>query len=211
MTDEATTSEEIIKVGEHSAYKSVEELKKGKLEADKYIAKLLEDIKTKDEMIEELKSKADVANELKQIREGKMNTENTNTQAVTEDTIKQIALKAMQETSQIEQATNNLNNCKEALAVTNTDVELAMQNKAKELGCTVEYLEDIAKHSPKAFKSMFGIKDYSIDYLQSSRHIANDSQDSITSLGSNPSTKAIAEFMNKAFKNPEILNNFKKW
>ena len=215
MTDEATTSEEMIKVGEHSAYKSVEELKKGKLEADNYIAKLLEEMKQKDAIIDDLRSKANVAKELKQIREGKMNTENTNTQDVTEDTIKQIALRAMQETNKAEKEMSNLNDCKKALSTINSDVELAMQNKAKELGCTVEYLESIAKNSPKAFKSMFGIKENvtfdSINFLQSSRQISNDIQDSIKSLGAHPSPKAVAELMDKALKNPEILNSLNKW
>lgn len=105
MTDEATTSEVkqddkenltgMINVGEHSAYKSVEDLIKGKAEADKYISQLTKALKEKDEAIAELQRKGTIVDELKQIREKGM--ENTNTPDITEDTMKEIALKVLQD------------------------------------------------------------------------------------------------------------------
>ena len=171
MADEATTSNAVTGnidnpvatttyvVGEHSAYNSVEELHKGAIQKENYIQILKKELAEAKTVIEELSKNGTIVEKLKQIRENKMDTENTNTPMLPEDAIKQIALKAMQEANQVNEAESNLANCKQAVASISTDVELALTNKAKELGCSVEYLEGIAKTSPKAFKSMFGIKE----------------------------------------------------
>jgi hypothetical protein len=229
MTDEATTSDvedlkntgeatTIINVGEHSAYKSVEELIKGKQEADKYITQLKAEAREREELIAQLQKNNSIVNELKQIRSMKMDTENTNTHDVNEDAMKQIALKVLQDENANKIATDNLNNCKNAVAALNSDVELAMKNKAQELGCTVEYLEGIAKTSPKAFKTMFGIKEAvsfdSVNFLQSSRHVTQteESREEINNMlksGNNP--KVMSELFNKALKDPSLLDNLKSW
>lgn len=211
----ATTT---LVVGEHSAYKSVADLIEGKRKADEYIAKLTADLKTATAEIEELRKSTTIANELKQIRENKMDTENTKTLELPADAIKQIALDAMQEENKKTLAESNLANCRQAVASQSGDVDLALKTKANELGCSVEYLENIAKESPKAFKSMFGIKEGvtfdSINYLQSSRQIDNDSlQNESDGFFKNKealkSPAKVAEFMEKAMKNPSILNNVK--
>lgn len=228
MTDEATTSNVngindggntgVINVGEHSAYKSVEDLVKGKAEADKYIAKLLAEAKAKDEMITNLTARANITEELKQIREAnKMGTENTNTLEITEDAMKQIALKTMQEEAQRTTAQNNWENCKAAVAAVNSDVELALKNKAQELGCTVEYLQGIAQTSPKAFKSMFGIKDTvsfdSVNFLQSTRQTTNETsnEDYSEMLKGANNPKVAADLFNRAMKDPSMLDKIKSW
>lgn len=211
MTEEATTSEEgVIKVGEQSAYTSVEALVKGKAEADKYIAQLTASIKEKDDLIAELKQKGSIVDELKQIREKGM--ENTNTPNVTEEAIKEIALRAMQESTAIQTAENNLANCKEALG---KDVDLALKNKAQELGCTVEYLENIARTSPKAFKSMFGLKEPvsfdSVNFLQSTRHVTNETNTDPIDASALKNPRVMADLFDKAMKNPTVLDNLKTW
>ena len=146
-----------------------------------------------------------------------MDTENTNTQTLPEDAIKQIALNAMQEANKETEAASNLSQCKDAVAALSGDVDLALKNKAKELGCTVEYLEGIAKTSPKAFKSMFGIKEAvsfdSINFLQSSRHIQETSTDEASAFFKDKAAvrdpNKIAEFYKKAVANPSILQNTK--
>ena len=228
MADEETTSKAVTEndddsvatttfvVGEHSVYKSVEDLIEGKRQADAYIAKLSSELKEANATIEQLKKTGTIVEQLKQIRETKMDTENTNTPKLPEDAIKQIALNAMQEQTKALEAENNLANCKQAVASLNADVELALKNKANELGCSVEYLESIAKTSPKAFKSMFGIKESvsfdSVNFLQSSRHTntetqSNEANDFFKSKTTNP--KAVAEFMKKVVANPSLLNNVK--
>ena len=228
MADEETTSKAVTEndddsvatttfvVGEQSVYKSVEDLIEGKRQADAYIAKLSSELKEANATIEQLKKTGTIVEQLKQIRETKMDTENTNTPKLPEDAIKQIALNAMQEQTKALEAENNLANCKQAVASLNADVELALKNKANELGCSVEYLESIAKTSPKAFKSMFGIKESvsfdSVNFLQSSRHTntetqSNEANDFFKSKTTNP--KAVAEFMKKVVANPSLLNNVK--
>ena len=228
MTDEATTSNvndinasgdtTIINVGEHSAYRSVEDLVKGKAEADKYIAKLLAEAKAKDEMITNLTARANITDELKQIREANMKgTENTNTLEITEDAMRQIALKTMQEEQASQKAAANWQNCRDAVATVNSDVDLALKNKAQELGCTVEYLQGIAQTSPKAFKSMFGLKDTvsfdSVNFLQSTRHVDNEpnNEDYNEMLKAANNPRVAADLFNKAMKNPELLDKLKSW
>lgn len=223
MTDEATTSEVkqddkenltgMINVGEHSAYKSVEDLIKGKAEADKYISQLTKALKEKDEAIAELQRKGTIVDELKQIREKGM--ENTNTPDITEDTMKEIALKVLQDETKAKLESDNLTDCHNAVAGIASDVDLALKNKAQELGCTVEYLENIAKTSPKAFKSMFGIKNEvsfdSVNFLQSSRHISNETSNEQIDTASLKNPKAMALLFEKAVKDPSMLNKIKTW
>ena len=229
MADEATTSGAVtgnnndsvatttLVVGEHSVYKSVEDLIEGKRKADEYIAKLSQDLKEARATIEDLSQNATIVEQLKQIRENKMdNTENTNAHSLPEEAIKQIALNAMQDYNKANEAESNLANCKQAVASINADVELALTNKAKELGVSVQYLEDIAKTSPKAFKSMFGIKDTvsfeSVNFLQNSRHAdTSAAQDEATNFFKSKETNPakVAEFMKKAMANPAMLSNTK--
>lgn len=229
MTDEATTSDveelndkgettNFINVGEHSGYKSVEDLIKGKAEADKFIERLKAEAREREELIAQLQKNNSIVEELKQIRSMNMNTENTNTHDVNEDAMKQIALKVLQDENANKIATDNLNNCKSAVAALNSDVELAMKNKAQELGCTVEYLEGIAKTSPKAFKSMFGIKEAvsfdSVNFLQSSRHVTqtDDAKEEInTAMKNAKDPRQMAELFNKLAKDPSLLNNINTW
>jgi DNA-binding MarR family transcriptional regulator len=229
MTDEATTSDveelndkgettNFINVGEHSGYKSVEDLIKGKAEADKFIERLKAEAREREELIAQLQKNNSIVEELKQIRSMNMNTENTNAHDVNEDAMKQIALKVLQDENANKIATDNLNNCKSAVAALNSDVELAMKNKAQELGCTVEYLEGIAKTSPKAFKSMFGIKETvsfdSVNFLQSSRHVTqtDDAKEEINAAMKNAKDpRQMADLFNKLAKDPSLLNNINTW
>ena len=229
MADEATTSNAVTGnvdnpvatttyvVGEHSVYNSVEELYKGAIQKEGYIQTLKQELAEARATIEELSKNETIVEKLKQIRENKMdNTENTNPSMLPEEAIKQIALNAMQDYNKATEAESNLANCKQAVASINADVDLAMKNKAQELGCTVEYLEGIAKTSPKAFKSMFGIKETvsfdSVNVLQSSRHANNEpaSTEADTFFKSKDMSPAkVAEFMKKAMANPSMLSNIK--
>ena len=231
MADEATTSQAVTGnddnpvatttyvVGEHSAYNSVEELHKGAIQKENYIQTLKQELAEARATIEELSKNETIVEQLKQIREKKMdNTEHTNPSQLPEEAIKQIALNAMQDYNKANEAESNLANCKQAVASINADVDLAMKNKAKELGCSVEYLEGIAKTSPKAFKSMFGIKETvsfdSVNFLQSSRHTGNETANTEADefFKSKHYTPAkVAEFMKRAQNNPEVLANFKHW
>lgn len=201
-------------VGEHTVYNSVEDLYEGAKQKEQFIQKLVADLKEANTKIEELSKNSTIADQLKQIRE---HTENTTT-PVSEEAIKQIALNAMQEEKRLSQAESNLANCKQAVASINSDVDLALKNKAQELGCTVDYLEGIAKTSPKAFKSMFGIKEPAsyadVNYLQSTRHVntetANtEAQEFFKNNAKTVNMQQLNTFMKRAMEHPEILANVK--
>lgn len=229
MADEATTSQAVTDdnnsvatttfvVGEHSVYNSVKDLFEGAKQKEQYISKLVKDLEEANAKIAELSTKSNITEQLKQIRENKMDTENTNTPSLPEDAIKQIALNAMQEANKAQEAESNLANCKQAVASITADVDNALKNKAKELGCSVEYLEGIAKTSPKAFKSMFGIKENvsfdSVNFLQSSRQASQETNNSeAEAFFKNPKAwrnpAVVAAFMEKAFKDPSLLSNVK--
>lgn len=229
MADEATTSQAVTDdnnsvatttfvVGEHSVYNSVKDLFEGAKQKEQYISKLVKDLEEARSKIAELSQKSNITEQLKQIRENKMDTENTNTPSLPEDAIKQIALNAMQEASKAQEAESNLANCKQAVASINADVELALKNKAQELGCTVEYLENIAKISPKAFKSMFGIKEAvtfdSVNFLQSSRHANDEPSDGkaeafFKNKAAMRDPRVVAAFMEEVMKNPSIADKYK--
>lgn len=229
MADEATTSQAVTDdnnsvatttfvVGEHSVYNSVKDLFEGAKQKEQYISKLVKDLEEARSKIAELSQKSNITEQLKQIRENKMDTENTNTPSLPEDAIKQIALNAMQEASKAQEAESNLANCKQAVASINADVELALKNKAQELGCTVEYLENIAKTSPKAFKSMFGIKEAvtfdSVNFLQSSRHVNDEPSDGkaeafFKNRAAMRDPRVVAAFMEEVMKNPSIADKYK--
>lgn len=231
MADEATTSNAVetnnndvatttFVVGEHSVYNSVEGLFEGAKQKEKFIIQLQDELSKARKQIEELSQKSNITEQLKQIRENKMDTENTNTPELPEDAIKQIALNAMQEANKVKEAESNLANCKQAVASISSDVELALKNKAQELGCSVEYLENIAKTSPKAFKSMFGIKEAvsfdTVNFLQSSRQATHETNSGEVEAffknqkaWNNPSV--VAAFMDKVLKDPSLLSQIKTW
>lgn len=231
MADEATTSQAVTDnndsvatttyvVGEHSVYHGAEALHKGAIEKENYINVLKEENAKLKETIEKLSKTETIVEQLKQIRENKMDTENTNTPMLPEDAIKQIALKAMQESTKAQEAESNLANCKQAVASISSDVDTALKSKAKELGCTVEYLESIAKTSPKAFKSMFGIKETvsfdSVNFLQNSRQASQEGDSSeaeafFKNKAAMRDPRAVAAFMEKAMKDPSMLSKINKW
>lgn len=228
MADEATTSGAVTEnsnesvatttfvVGEHSVYNSVDSLFEGAKQKEAYIQKLAADLKEANSKIEELSKNSNIVEQLKQIRENKMDTENTNASVLPEEAIKQIALNAMQDYNKANEAESNLANCKKAIASVQADVELALKNKAQELNCSVEYLEDIARTSPKAFKSMFGIKDTvsfdSVNFLQNSRHVNTETSNNEAETffkSKNYSPAAVAAIYKKALENPSMLDNIK--
>ena len=78
--------------------------------------------------------------------------------------------------------------------------------------CLEEYLKDIAQTSPKAFKSMFGIKEsapvVNTDFLQSTKQVSAETKNDIDFKAMN-SPRAVAALMERALKDPSILDNIK--
>ena len=105
--------------------------------------------------------------------------------------------------------------------VSGEPVYSSLGKKTKELldsSATVEYLEGIAKTSPKAFKSMFGIKEtvsfVSVNFLQSARHVTqtDEAKEEInTAMKNAKDPRQMAELFNKLAKDPSLLNNINTW
>ena len=210
------TQKTVFVVGEHSVYNSVDDLFEGAKQKEAYIAELIKANKELQAKYDSLEKNNNLVDELKQFRkdtlEGKVNNMDATNTTVDNDTIKEIALKAMQEEAARNAAAANLNDCINAVAKVSGDAALALKNKANELGVSEEYLKDIAQTSPKAFKSMFGIKEsapvVNTDFLQSTKQVSTENKDDIDFKTLN-TPRAIAAIMERALKDPSILDNVK--
>lgn len=218
-TDVNTNSTKFV-VGEHSVYNSVEDLFEGAKQKEKYIAELIKANKELQEKYDSIEKNNSLVDELrsfrKQVQEGGYEQMDSTNPNVDYDIMKEIALKAMQEKAAEDAAAKNLQECLESIQDKSGDADLAIKSKASELGVSVDYLKDIAMTSPKAFKSMFGIKQESgvtPNFLQSTKQTTNETRDEATEFFKNKqlsnSPSAIAAFMEKAMRDPSILDNVK--
>lgn len=220
IVSEATTAgieQKPFIVGEHSVYNTVEDLYKGAVQKEQYIQKLLKEAAELRAQVEQNKYETDLRQELIKYRKDALMTNNDTTQVentttLTDDTIKEIALKAMQENMAKQQAEKNLQECKSMLGSTEDDINLALKNKATELGVTVEDLNDMASTKPQLFKRLFDIKEApKVDFIPSSvRQVNNtpsvDGYSEYVKNATNP--KYVSEMVDKAMKDPSIISGW---
>lgn len=201
-------------VGEHSVYNTVEDLYKGAVQKEQYIQKLVKEAAELRAQLEQNKYETDLRQELIKYRKEALMTNNDTTQVentttLTDDTIKEIALKAMQENMVKQQQEKNLQECKSMLGSTDDDINLALKNKAGELGVTVEDLNDMAATKPQLFKRLFDIKEApKVDFIPSSVRQVNNtpSTDGYTDYVKNATNpRYVAEMVEKAMKDPSIV------
>lgn len=220
IVSEATTAgieQKPFIVGEHSVYNTVEDLYKGAVQKEQYIQKLLKEAAELRAQVEQNKYETDLRQELIKYRKDALMTNNDTTQVentttLTDDTIKEIALKAMQENMAKQQAEKNLQECKSMLGSTEDDVNLALKNKASELGVTVEDLNDMAATKPQLFKRLFDIKEApKVDFIPSSVRQVNNTQpvDGYSEFVKNATNpRYVAEMVDKAMKDPSIISGW---
>ena len=218
IVSEATTAgieQKPFIVGEHSVYNTVEDLYKGAVQKEQYIQKLLKEAAELRAQVEQNKYETDLRQELIKYRKDALMTNNDTTQVentttLTDDTIKEIALKAMQENMAKQQAEKNLQECKSMLGSTEDDINLALKNKATELGVTVEDLNDMAATKPQLFKRLFDIKEApKVDFIPSSvRQVNNtpstDGYSEYVKNATNP--KYVSEMVDKAMRDPSMIS-----
>lgn len=204
-------------VGEHSVYNTVEDLYKGAVQKEQYIQKLVKEAAELRAQLEQNKYETDLRQELINYRKETLMTNNDTTQVentttLTDDTIKEIALKAMQENMAKQQAEKNLQECKSLLGSSEDDINLAMKNKANELGVTVEDLTDMASTKPQLFKRLFDIKETTtVDFIPSSVRQVNNTQpvDGYSEFVKNAKdTRYVASMVEKALKDPSIVSGW---
>ena len=190
---------------------------KGAVQKEQYIQKLVKEAAELRAQLEQNKYETDLRQELINFRKEALMTNNDTTQVentttLTDDTIKEIALKAMQENMAKQQAEKNLQECKNLLGSSEDDINLAMKNKANELGVTVEDLTDMASTKPQLFKRLFDIKEAkTVDFIPSSVRQVNDTQpvDGYSEFVKNAKdTRYVASMVEKALKDPSIVSGW---
>ena len=151
-------------------WKDPEVLAKGKIEADGYIQKLeeqltnmREDLSKQDyakDLLEQLQNKAadpiNAKNAMPNNDTGGTSEGNTNPNLSEED-LKSLVERTLTERDKDSVVKQNLNLVNEEMEKSyGTDASVKIQNKAKELGLTIERMQEIAAESPNAFFNLIG-------------------------------------------------------
>jgi len=151
-------------------WKDPEVLAKGKIEADGYIQKLeeqltnmREDLSKQDyakDLLEQLQTKAadpiNAKNAMPNNDTGGTSEGNTNPNLSEED-LKSLVERTLTERDKDSVVKQNLNLVNEEMEKSyGTDASAKIQNKAKELGLTIERMQEIAAESPNAFFNLIG-------------------------------------------------------
>ena len=151
-------------------WKDPEVLAKGKIEADGYIQKLeeqltnmREDLSKQDyakDLLEQLQTKAadpiNAKNAMPNNDTGGTSEGNTNPNLSEED-LKSLVERTLTERDKDYVVKQNLNLVNEEMEKSyGTDASAKIQNKAKELGLTIERMQEIAAESPNAFFNLIG-------------------------------------------------------
>ena len=132
-TDTNTNGRKFV-VGEHSVYDSVEALFEGAKQKEKYNAALIKANKELQEKYDSVEKNNSLLDELrefrKQVQEGGYEPMDSTNPSVDYDTMKEIALKAMQEKAAADAADNNLKDCLNSIGHTSEEADLAIKSKA---------------------------------------------------------------------------------
>lgn len=151
-------------VGEGKKFKTVEDLARGKTEADAFIERLKQE---KADMLEEMKKQSlgseqleELRNELKALRTANVQPSRDGTNpALTSDGVKSLIEEVMTQTERNRSAQQNVSAANEAMVKTFGSLEKAaeaVKAKAAEVGMTMDALRGIAANSPTAFLKIMG-------------------------------------------------------
>jgi hypothetical protein len=177
QTTEATTTEQqesylaklVQAKGEN--WKDPEVLAKGKLEADGYIKNLEDQLKQLREdlgkqeyskqLLDQLQNKATQPASVNPVaannNNGSTATEGNTQPQVSEDTLKSLVEQTLTQRDRENAVKQNLAVVDEELQKAyGTEAPVVIQNKAKELGLTVQRLQELAAESPTAFFNLIG-------------------------------------------------------
>lgn len=151
-------------VGEGKKFKTVDDLARGKLEADAFIERLKQEnaqvlaearkAALADEQLETLR------NEVKALREARVEPSKDNTNpALTLESVKSLVAETITQTERNRTAQQNIATANETMVQTHGSLEAAAQAvkaKASEVGMTMDALRNIAATSPSAFLKIMG-------------------------------------------------------
>lgn len=155
-------------------WKDPEVLAKGKLEADAYIknleeqlANMREDLSKQDyaaQLLQQLEGKATAPTNEKPLESNNYKTGGTNTEgntnlAVSENDLKSLVEKTLTERENQATAKQNISVVDAALQETyGTEAHNVLVNKSKELGISLQRMQELAAESPSAFFTLIGEK-----------------------------------------------------
>ena len=153
-------------VGEGKKFKSPEDLAKAKLESDRFIEQLKEEPKQLREDLERLAQENQLLKEIaKQVKDNGSTAQPE--QNTTASVSPQIDLEAriretLKKTAEEAKREENINRVSDTMLQTYGTQEKAaevLRQKAVELGVGVEFLQDVAARSPKAFFQTVGVNE----------------------------------------------------
>lgn len=151
-----------ILVGEGKKFKTVEDLAKGKKESDDYIETLKAELAAEKAKTANGINAEAILTEIRKIREGTSDTEprqpGETTQVVTPPQIEELVLQTLRN-NEIEQITKtNFQKSVEKMdEVWGDDAPKKLKETAKNLGVSVEYLQNVAKQSAPVFFQLTGL------------------------------------------------------
>lgn len=152
-------------VGEGKKYKTVEELAKGRLEADKYIEQLENENKLTREQMAELEASKDkqatIADLIESVKKANKQDPDSANHVTDEELSKKIKSIIQGEKESSTKESNRLRANKAVLDKMNGDVEAAksyVAERAKALGMTVKDLQTLGETSPDAFHKLMETK-----------------------------------------------------
>ena len=146
-------------VGEGKKFTDKESLAKGKLESDKYIENLENQVKEQKEELGKRDTAEEIAKQLRNERQQESTPEPVNTtQVMTKEEVAGIVRSTMTDLESSRTVRENvLEAQKQFKSVHGEKTDEVLRTKATELGMTSEQLGDIAGKSPTAFAKMVGL------------------------------------------------------
>ena len=163
-TPEGTTLSDLV--GEGRKFASIDDLAKGKLEADKFIEQLKNELKNTREQMTQLEQeaakKATVDDLLRAVKQANSKSEEQGASPISEEKLQEMVSSIMDGRHEKQTRLANYQQANQAvLDKFNGDVESAkayMAEKSKQLGMPIEQLKSLGETSPSAFKQLMGVE-----------------------------------------------------
>lgn len=150
-------------VGDGKKFKTVDDLARGKLEADNFIDQLKRETEG---LREELKNRTKAEEELNGLREEIKNLRTATTQAsrdtnpsLTADSIRSLVSETITQADRNRTTQQNINTANDAMVKSHGDLTKAgeaVKARAADLGISMDHLRNIAAESPTAFLKIMG-------------------------------------------------------
>lgn len=156
-------------VGDNKKFKDVQSLAKGKAEADMYIETLTRKLdalseevnkrKTAEEIADQLRSQmADRSSSSQETHQSPVENENDGQDKLSMADIEKLVEERLQKDKELSKAQQNVNQVNERLVKEyGASASKVLQDKAQELGVSVDYLKQQASVSPQVFYSLVGL------------------------------------------------------